>query len=123
MWVFTQDGYVSVVDNKEREGLLSVRARDRQSLISIAEIASQSIEFTPYRDYEYRTYATREQFAEWLALNVEMLNYHNFKDQVHKTLGDDYYHACGEVWVAMTTIKDDEAQDWYRGRYASRSAS
>jgi hypothetical protein len=50
-----------------------------------------------------------------------MLNYGNFKDQVHKTLGDTYYHACGEVWHAMNMVQDDEAAQWTRDRYAAKA--
>ena len=121
MWVFTQDGFISVVDNHQRKGFLTARSRDRQSLIAIAEIADCEIEFTPMRDYQYRTFVTREQYSEWLALQSEMLDYGNFKDQVHKTLGDTFYHACGEVWHAMNMVQDDEATQWARERYATKA--
>lgn len=123
MWVFTQTGFISVVDNNQREGYLTARSRDRQSLNTLREIADSPIEFTPMRDYQYRTFVKREHLTEFLTQQVETLNYGNFKDQIWDTRGDDFHHACGDVWVAMNAIKDEEAQQWYAERYSKRVAA
>jgi hypothetical protein len=107
MWVFTQDGFVSAVDNKQVEGKLTVRARDRLSLETLADMAeTEIIESPPHRDYEYRVFVTREQFAEWMRLNVEFLDYSNFKNRVWETRGDVYHDACSDVWDAMLAVSD-----------------
>lgn len=64
MWVFTQDGFISVVNNGHVKGKLTARARDRQSLALLAEIADTEIVHTTNTDYPYRTYVTREQYTE-----------------------------------------------------------
>ena len=38
MWIFTQDGFVSAVDNGMVPGKLAVRARDKESLALLAEL-------------------------------------------------------------------------------------
>ena len=107
MWVFTQDGFVSAVDNKQVEGKLTVRARDRQSLETLADLAgTEIVESPPYRDYEYRVHVTREQFSEWMRLNIEFLDYPNFKNRVWDTRGDVYHDACSDVWGAMLAVSD-----------------
>ena len=123
MWVFTQTGFISVVDYGTKGGYLTARSRDRQSLEILSEIADSRIEFTPARDYQYRTLVKREDLSEFLTLQVETLNYSNFKDQVHDTLGDTYYHACGDVWVAMNAVTDDEARNWYRSTHDEYSSA
>jgi hypothetical protein len=122
MWVFTQTGYISVVDKGQHTGYLTARSRDKQSLAILSEIADSPIEFTPMADYQYRTLVKREHLTEFLTQQVETLNYSNFKDQIWQTRGDDFHHACGDVWVAMNAIKDEEAQEWYADRYAERAA-
>jgi len=122
MWVFTQTGYISVVDKGQHAGYLTARSRDKQSLAILSEIADSPIEFTPMADYQYRTVVKREHLTEFLTQQVETLNYSNFKDQIWQTRGDDFHHACGDVWVAMNAIKDEEAQEWYADRYAERAA-
>lgn len=107
MWVFTQTGFVSAVESDKEEGKLNVRARDRQSLETLADLANVGIvESPPYRDYEYRVFVTREQFAEWMRLNIEFLDYSNFKNRVWDTLGDTYHDACSDVWSVMLSVSD-----------------
>ena len=113
MWIFTQDGFVSVVDKQEVPGTLVVRARDRRSLEPIAELFETEIVPSPYNDYQYRTHLTREQLAEWMTLNIQTLDYDNFKNRVYATRGDDYAHALGEVWGAMYETADEESKELY----------
>lgn len=122
MWVFTQDGFVSAVDNNEVPGKLTVRARDRASLQNLADLCETEICVSDwYRDYQYRTHVTKEQFGDWLMLNAQTLDYDNFKDRVHSTRGDEWYHALGAVWVAMHDIIDDEAVELYHAERAKRA--
>lgn len=111
-----------MVDKGQHTGYLTARSRDKQSLAILSEIADSPIEFTPMADYQYRTVVKREHLTEFLTQQVETLNYSNFKDQIWQTRGDDFHHACGDVWVAMNAIKDEEAQEWYADRYAERAA-
>lgn len=117
MWIFTQDGFISAVDNGVKPGKLAVRARDRKSLVGIAQITDSVIEFTPTRDYQYRVYATKKQLTELISLDIEMIDYGNFKDRVHETLDNDFHRAAGEVWVAMNEVTDKEYRDWADQRY------
>lgn len=116
MWIFTQDGFISAVNNNEVPGKLTVRSRDKESLALIATLTDQDIKQVDGRDYPYRVYATKEQYAEFLALHVENLDYPNFKDQVKKNRGYEFASACGRVWEAMLDVTDDQALG--RGLYA-----
>lgn len=109
MWIFTQDGFISAVDNNEVPGKLTVRARDKQSLKFLADITNQDIKQVSGRDYPYRVYATKHEFQEFLIAHVESLDYANFKNQVYTVRGSDFAHACGNVWEAMLGVTDDEA--------------
>lgn len=116
MWIFTQDGFISTVDNKEVAGKLTVRARDKRSLAFLADITNQDIKQVTGRDYPYRVYVTKAEFTEFLASHVESLDYGNFKDQVYNVRGEEFAHACAHVWEAMLGVTDDEALG--RGLYA-----
>jgi hypothetical protein len=107
MWVFTQDGFVSVVDNGHVENRLCVRARDRASLEPLADLYDLTIiESANDADYEWRLYATRDELANWLVLNVETLDYPNFKNRVKETRGDKFAKACAAVWQDMLDVSD-----------------
>lgn len=106
MWIFTQDGFISVVDNKQVQGKLTVRARDKESLELLADVTGQPIIELPNRDYEYRVYVTRDQLSAFMATQIDDLTYGNFKNRIWDTRGDVYHSACAEVWNAMLAVSD-----------------
>lgn len=110
MWVFTQDGFISAVDNGFVPGKLAVRARDKRSLELLATLTGEEIVKLNHTDYPYRTHVTKEQFAEFLVTHVEDIDYKNFKDRVYTSRGKDFAGACGKVWDAMLDVTDAEAR-------------
>ena len=121
MWVFSQDGFISAVDNGVKPGYLAVRARDRQSLVPLSELAEAEIEFTPNRDYQYRVYVTRAMFQDFMNLSIETLDYGNFKDRLKVSRGSKFAYAAGSVWATMHDVTDAEYNEWYADQYAARS--
>lgn len=119
MWVFTPEGFISAVDNKAKSGLITVRARDRQSLGTLAEMADTKIEFTPGRDYQYRVYVSKEMFQDYMRILVDSINYPNFKDELYATRGKTFARAAGQVWGVMCDVADDEYKDWLEDQMAS----
>jgi len=121
MWVCTQNGFISAVDNKVKPGLLAVRARDRQSLEAISEMAGSEIEFTPHRDYQYRTYVSRGILEDFVKLSIETLDYSNFKDRLYVSRGKQFARAAGNVWTSMHDVADKEYEEWYTSEYPVRN--
>jgi hypothetical protein len=109
MWVFTQDGFISAVDNNHVPGKLSVRARDKVSLTFLADITNQEITQSENSDYPYRVYVTREEFSDFLATHVDALDYSNFKNRVAVSRGSKFAAACSKVWSAMLSVTDKDA--------------
>lgn len=109
MWIFTQDGFISAVDNGHVPGKLTVRARDKQSLKLLSDLTEQPINQSTQSDYPYRVYVTREQFANFLLTHVDDLDYPNFKNRVYDTRGSKFANACGKVWAAMLDVTDKDA--------------
>lgn len=110
MWIFTQDGFISAVDNGHVPGKLAVRARDKKSLELLAAITSQEITKNKNTDYPYRVFVTKDEFTAFLASHVDALDYPNFKSRVYATRGEKFAHACSEVWGAMLGVTDKEAR-------------
>jgi hypothetical protein len=109
MWVFTQEGFISAVDNGHVPGKLAVRARDKKSLRLLADLTQQDIKQSVNSDYPYRVYVTKEEFTDFLAAHVSDIEYSNFKDQVFRTRGSNFAKCCGRVWEAMLNVTDDAA--------------
>ena len=111
MWIFTQHGYLSIVqhfDPKPRAELL-VRARCRrhlatclQQVVSMAE-ADAMIQHTPEGDYPWRTVTSRELVQRLAAGAVEALDYPNFKGRCASTWGPDS-DVLHDVWSATREL-------------------
>ena len=106
MWIFTQYGFVSAVDNKQVPGKLAVRARDKEALEILSIATGAEIQEFKGTDYEYRVHVTREDFTKWLTMHVETLDYSNFKSRIWASRGEVYHDACSDVWGAMLQVSD-----------------
>jgi hypothetical protein len=119
MWIFTETGFVSAVQHRDNPEYLMVRARDRESLESLAAMLSIEIKSTPNADYPYRLVATKEDVKSWMNDSIDFLGYSNFKNQVAITRGKEYAYTLGSVWSTMHDVEDEEA----RNRFAAYESS
>jgi hypothetical protein len=110
MWIFTKTGFVSAVRKKEHPEVLTVRARDRESLVELSTMADSKIAKSPHADYPYRTFVKADVFASWLSEVVADLDYHNFKSEVSGTRGYEFTHALHDVWAVMLQVEDEDAR-------------
>jgi hypothetical protein len=108
MWLFTNTGFVSAVSNGKD---LMVRARDKESLVPIAESAKTEIISTPQNDYPYRVILTHEFFAKWVGYMASNITYKNFKSEVATTRGYEFAHPLIKVWSAMHEVEDLGARE------------
>ncbi len=107
MWLFTNTGFVSAVSNGKD---LMVRARDKESLMPIAESAKTEIISTPQNDYPYRLIVTHDFFSKWVAHIASDITYRNFKSEVAATRGYEFAHPLMKVWSAMHEVEDSGAR-------------
>ena len=110
MWLFTVTGFLSAVQKDPAKPELSVRARDKQSLADLAEKFDLKIIQTPLADYPYRVEIPKEQFAQWVANEVNLISYSNFKNQVAVVRDKEFAKLLGSVWSIMLGAEDKEAR-------------
>lgn len=103
MWIFTTDGFFSVVSKGCRPDQLMVRARVRADLKRAFPKAVIKTS-PPPADYRYRVIVTRKAVLTLLARTVEKLAYANFKDTVRDTVRHDAYI---QVWNAMFALQEN----------------
>lgn len=93
MWLITEDGFVSVVAHRDRPDHLLVRARARDDIENLCQVADEEgIEgFDPVgifsletSDYRWRLEVRRDDFAALTAALVGRIDYDNFKNRVKK---------------------------------------
>jgi len=106
MWLFTETGFVSVVQDPQDRNKMVVRARDKVSLEPlVASYATKVIELQN-RDYPYRVFLTRQQFVDWLVELGETLEYTNYKTRAGQTRGHDFTRPLHDVWSTMLQLED-----------------
>ena len=115
MWLFTSEGFVSVVAHTEKPDTLLVRGRDEDSLLSLVGATGATLRQTPSNDYPYRIEVLREAFSAWLADQVFNLDYTNYKAHMWSQR-PEFGDALHDVWVAMHQVTPNRVTDAARQR-------
>jgi hypothetical protein len=111
MWLFTETGFLSAVQKDPKSEVLTVRARDRESLKDLSEKFSLKVVRTPMADYPYRVEIPKDQFAHWVAGEVAAIDYSNFKNQVSLVRDSKFAKLLGKVWSVMLDAEDSGARE------------
>jgi hypothetical protein len=106
MWLFTTNGFLSVVRDADDPDRLVVRGRVREDLEAFCEDtgAPAPVE-TPGRDYRWRTWVSPATFATHLADQAGRIDYPNFKDAVASRQGHERAHRYHDVWQVMYDLQ------------------
>lgn len=112
MWLWTRDGYFSVVhDAYCSPGEVMVRARDKGDLKRLAfalGLPAEGILTTETADYRYRIKMPQREWARYLGLAGQDIDYPNFKNAVG-TQDQARHVAMMRCHMAMVNW-----QDWRR---------
>jgi hypothetical protein len=100
MWIFQNNAFLSVVQNRDDQDTLLVRARVAGH---IQRVFPEAKVFTDSKaDYLYRAFIGRKSVARAVAASIESIDYDNFKDSVD----DDRLHvAYMNVWGVMEKLQ------------------
>lgn len=106
MWLFTETGFVSVVQDRDDSNKMLVRARDKKSLQPFVDEYGVEILNVGRSDYPHRVFINRTQFVDWLVETGESLSYDNYKNRVAKTRGYEFAGPLHDVWATMLQIEE-----------------
>jgi hypothetical protein len=96
MWIFTSNGFLSIVSHRQKPEHLLVRARNVTHLKTLFPNAEH---FTiENADYPYRAVVHKDDVADFILKYIQDLDYDNFKNSVTET---DYLQSCNQVWSLM----------------------
>jgi len=108
MWLFTSRGFVSVVQDRDNNDNLLVRARVRDHLQAL--LPQAIVTETLDSDYRYRVNVKKKIVAKLFADQVDAICYPNFKDSI---VDPDYHSACLKVWGVMNGLQaGSDRKDW-----------
>jgi len=94
MWICFNDGFVSVVADKNDPGRLLVRARRKKDLLNVCGDSVKVLE-NAGTDYRWRAFVDRRSFSALVAARVEKIDYTNFKNSVK---GADLHDLYMKFW-------------------------
>jgi hypothetical protein len=113
MWIFSKQGFFSIVKKKylDQPKPYQIRARslnDLENLIKAADLEEEIIE-TPYADYFFRIIADQADLEKIFNILQKELKYENFKNMVgrHEDQRDklDAYH---KIWKTMYNYQNEK---------------
>lgn len=108
MWLFTTQGFYSVVEHRDDPQLLIVRSRAREDLEALREqIPELELIEDDQADYQWRAIVTREQWDTAVSELTEGIDYPNFKDAVRDSQGDARSFLYGEIWLILRQLQED----------------
>jgi 8-oxo-dGTP pyrophosphatase MutT (NUDIX family) len=126
VWIFTPEGFFSVVSGGEFHEELMIRARDPHDLDRLRRThlpeLGPNIEL-PGRDYPIRAFTTRVAFAKCLCALALDLDYSNFKSAVSSRHSATRAHIYGKVWQDCLDIEHQANKDDQAGLTASVGTS
>ena len=136
MWIFSADGFFSVVRANPRhaqlvslsglpadhEDVLCVRSRVRADLERFCDRLqiNHSLIFDRRQagstDYPYRVFVHRDDFSFWLGSQSFLVDYFNFKDFTRQSLGAAREFIYHKVWAACLGLSDSMDAADQKGR-------
>lgn len=107
MWVFTPEGFFSVVKDRLDETRVIVRARHRPHLENLKRSMNFTTKITTLKgaDYPFRMRMNRHAWASVVSMMAQEIHYTNFKDcaaQQEKSHNVDgrYVDLLHDIWRA-----------------------
>ena len=96
MWIATNKGWLSIVNHRDKQGVLLVRARNKNHIESIFEDAKVYVD--EKADYPYRADIEEVEVSRIIGDMLLDITYDNFKASVEDR---DYHTYLSEVWTVM----------------------
>jgi len=112
MWIFTKDGFFSIVKHKDNSAYLMVKSRVREDLVDA--FGPDDIKELAGSDYRFRKTVPRAVVADYLKREAYELDYESVKDNIDKG-EDDRHKMLYAVWAAHFRLQQDRYQDedWF----------
>lgn len=100
MWVFTSNGFISIVQHRDMPNTMIVRGRVAKHLQAL--FPGQEVLQTKNSDYRYRAFLPREAVANALFNQALAVDYDNFKNSIPDA---EYHDASLAVWGVMNRLQ------------------
>ena len=111
MWIFSEVGFFSVVEDWEDKSFVYVRARWKKDLMALSRMIHkecgfymEKIKLTPKRDYPFRVHMSKRDWGDVMCCLGEDINYGNFKGAIL-----DQYPERERVYMRVWSVMKEAA--------------
>jgi len=115
MWLFTKYGFFSVVQHRDDEKKVLIRARIKDDLVGLLQfmryrchVAPPEVVELPHSDYAFRIALDKSVWRDVAAALTGDIDYDNFKNAVHGQPDRD--DAYLRVWQEMQALQQRRRQ-------------
>ncbi len=108
MWLMTQHGFVSVVQDEDDAGYLLIRARRKGDLENLASLVTFKTEITETEatDYKHCIRLKRGTARRLLAATFDQINYPNFRDAISSIPDQrEKIFSYRQIWSTLSEKK------------------
>lgn len=100
MWIASKNGFISIVQHRDKPDQVLFRARVRKDLESL--FSENEIIDTPEADYGFRVFLSKQRAVEIISRQVQEIDYPNFKNAIAQNQEQrDKLHAYHDIWGVM----------------------
>ncbi len=108
MWLFTTQGFYSVVAHRDDPSRVIVRARAREDLEALKrQIPDMRIFNDESADYRWRAVVTQTAWVAAAAVLAAGIDYPNFKAAVAERQGIERERLYTRVWAEMLGLQEE----------------
>lgn len=111
MWVFTRDGFFSVVQDHHDPSTVWIRARSRADMVRLVNrftfaVKRPKIVVTPERDYRYRIKSSKQAWSVVMEREAAAIDYGNFKGSIPH---DDKvrHRMLMDIWARLVQYQNE----------------
>lgn len=102
MWIAMNDSFVSIVEDRNNNNGVAVRARVRDDLENLFPSYKDNIIETTDSDYRFRLFLGKQFVADTIQNRIVGINYDNFKDSVKESWRKKAYM---DIWQVMYRVQ------------------
>lgn len=110
VWVMTEDGFFSAVEDRVDDTRVFVRSRSKVDLESLLLAITADPDVVPIAspgaDYEWRVRLSKEDWAKYVAGAAEDVDYDNFKSRIG-VVNPARARTYGSVWGVLLSMADE----------------
>ena len=102
MWIFLNNSFLSIVENRNNKDELLVRSRIKGDIDKI--FPDTNVFELENSDYKYRSYIQKSKVSEKIKDIIQNINYDNFKNSISKN-EDKRHSSYINVWNEMRKLQ------------------